>query len=132
MKDFTKLHDTLASCAMMLDDAAGQIRETGLESGKNYIRAIGEALERIALIRHAIYGIQPALRPLAPMQSEQEVQANTALNKTMRQVRKLVSDQDTLEAILLLTQHAYRESLPHFKEIALAEREKLEQGTRIA
>ena len=57
------LHGRLDSAAMLLDEAAGEIRDIPLDPAKPNIRRIGEALGQIFDIQREIYRDKPELIP---------------------------------------------------------------------
>ena len=55
MDSLDRLNRTLVAACILLDNAAGQIRDAALSPTKQHLHSIGEALASIFEIQHAIY-----------------------------------------------------------------------------
>ena len=55
MDSLDRLNRNLVAACILLDNAAGQIRDAALSPTKQHLHSIGEALASIFEIQHAIY-----------------------------------------------------------------------------
>lgn len=62
MASLEELENLLGEASSLLDKAAGEIRDLGLEPGRN-VRRISEAIVLVSEIRNEIYTRRPDLMP---------------------------------------------------------------------
>jgi hypothetical protein len=106
---------------MLLDGAAGQVRDAHLAPVRSNIRKIGEALAAIFEVQAAIYKQAPELQ-LEPKYEEppEEISlANRRLGEAMLAADDLADQGKLAEARILLLRFAESEPLPEYKELAL-------------
>lgn len=106
---------------MLLDAAAGQIRDAHLQPVRANIRSVGEALAAVFEIQAAIYKQAPELQ-LEPKYEEppEEIRlANRRLGEAMLAADDLVDQGKLAEARDSLMRFAESEPLADYKELAL-------------
>ena len=88
MSTLRSINQSLTAAAAILDHAANEMRDRDIESRSKHIEGIGRALAEIFAIQHAIFEIQPGLKP--DWLSEQPTSPdNRALTETMGNVIEL-------------------------------------------
>jgi hypothetical protein len=128
MDPLTELHRTLQVAAMLLDSAAGQIRDAKLLPVKSNIHKIGEALASVFEIQSVIYKQAPELQ-LEPNYEEppEEVRlANRRLGEAMLAADALADEGKFEEARSYLANFAASEPSENHGNLAL------HQATRYA
>lgn len=133
MHPLTELHQTLQVAAMLLDGAAGQIRDAKLLPAKPNIYKIGEALAAIFEIQNAIDKQAPGLQ-LEPKYEEppKEVKlANRRLGEAFLAADALFEQGSSKEARDHLTNYATTETSEKHRNLALRQvgRYKERDGT---
>jgi hypothetical protein len=85
MGQIEQLHERLLSASALLDTAAGEIREVGLEPVDENIQRIGKALVEVLDILHTVYAVRSDLTPtelkLPPNKSGANKRLTAALNE---------------------------------------------------
>ena len=121
MHPLADLHGTLRVASMLLDGAAGQIRDARLNPVKSNLVKIGEALSSIFEIQSAIYKQAPelGLEPKYEEPSELVKQANRRLGEAMLAADALAEQGNLAAARDHLTIFAEHEQSEHHKTLAL-------------
>ena len=128
MHPLEDLNRTLRVAAMLLDSAAGQVRDAKLLPVKGNIRTIGEALAAIFEVQQAIYKQQPELG-LEPRYEEppQEVrEANRRLGQAMVAADELADAGKLKEARELLSRFGAEDPSEYHRKLALLQMERYE------
>ena len=121
MHPLAELHRTLQVASMLLDSAAGQIRDAKLLPTKPNIHKIGEMLASIIELQSAIYKQAPelGLEPKYEKPSEEVSLANRRLGEAILAAEDLADEGKLLEARNHLTRFAEQEPLEQHKALAL-------------
>ena len=120
MHPLIELHNTLQAAGMLLDSAAGQVRDAKLLPAKQHIQKIGEALATIFEIQRAIHVQAPELRLEKRYEetSEEVRQANRRLGEAMLAADSIADAGDLKRARDHLSAFAARESSEYHANLA--------------
>jgi hypothetical protein len=89
MASLDELDNQLTAAGMLLDAAAGAIRDCPLTPTQEHIRRIGEALSNVFEIQHAIYELRPDLKPGILREPSEFAAANGRLTIALSNAYKL-------------------------------------------
>jgi len=128
MDSLTRLNQTLKVVGLLLDRAAGQIRDASLSPTKTHIHSIGEALCNIFEIQRAIFQLRPELEPKYEAASEEQQLANRRLGETLITAYDLADQERLSEAIKLLSDFSVNEPSEHHRGLAAIELERLSKN----
>lgn len=121
MNPLTELHRTLQLVAIILDGAAGQIRDTKLRPVRSNILSIGKAFAAVAEIQDAIYRQAPELQLERTYEepTEEIRSANRRLGEAILAADELADKGSLADARDLLFKYAASECSEHHKTLAL-------------
>lgn len=125
MDSLERLNRTLVAAGILLDNAAGQIRDAALSPTKQHIHSIGEALASIFEIQHAIYKLKPELEPKYEEPTPEVSAANRRLGETLIAAYDLADIGKVQEALALLNHFATNEPSEYHRDLAAIEVERL-------
>jgi hypothetical protein len=125
MNGFSKLHQTLQVACLLLDDAAGQIRDASLPAANEHIQKIGEALVAIYEIQGSISKLSPKLEEKYKESPPEVRQANRRLGEALVSAYGLANHGRLPEPISLLTAFSNTEPSEFHRSLAKDELEKL-------
>ncbi len=128
MDKLNKLNQTLKVAGLLLDSAAGQIRDAALAPTKTHIHSIGEALCSIYDIQNAIYQLRPEFEPKHEEVPEEEQLANRRLGETLIAAYDLADQERLSEAIELLSNYSEGEPSEYHQGLARIEIERLSKN----
>jgi hypothetical protein len=122
------LHRTLRVAAMLLDVAAGQVRDAKLLPVKENIRTIGESLAAIFEVQQVIYKQAPELRLERQYEEPpEEVRlANRRLGEAMIAADDLADARKLKEARELLVKFAAEDPSEYHRKLAMLQVERYE------
>ena len=128
MHPLEDLHRTLRVAAMLLDVAAGQVRDAKLLPVKENIRAIGECLAAIFEVQQVIYKQEPELRLERQCEEPpEEVRlANRRLGEAMIAADDLADAGKLKEARELLLKFAAEDPSEYHRKLAMLQGERYE------
>ncbi len=121
MHPLEDLHRTLRVAAMLLDAAAGQVRDAKLLPVKENIRTIGESLAAIFEVQQVIYKQEPELRLERQYEEPpEEVRlANRRLGEAMIAADDLADGGKLKEARELLVKFAAEDPSEYHRKLAM-------------
>jgi hypothetical protein len=125
MDPIDRLHRTLFAASILLDSAAGQIRDAALSPTKQHIHSIGEALVAIYEIKSEIYKLKPDLEPKYDEPSDEIKASNRRLGEALISAYDLADNGQLQEGIALLKSYASSEPSEYHQELASIEIERL-------
>jgi len=125
MNPLERLNRTLISASIMLDNAAGQIRDAALSPTKQHIYSVGEALTSIYEIQRAIYKLKPELEPKNTEESEETQAANRRLGEALIAAYDLADNGQVQEGVALLGEFANNDPSKYHRELAVIEKDRL-------
>ncbi|MGI4848681.1 MAG: hypothetical protein ACRYGK_11175 [Janthinobacterium lividum] len=128
MSDLTTLEHTLVAALILADSAARQVIDSAALPDE-HLRAVGQAMGKIETVLEAVHAIQPALRCDWRGRRQAELALHCKLGEALRQARELALSNNTLDAVLLLTNYAYHELSAYHQWHALTERDRLERSS---
>jgi hypothetical protein len=128
MHPLERLHHTLVAAEIILDNAAGQVRDAALAPTNQHIHSIGTALASIFEIQHAIYKIKPELEPKYEEEPEKTRAANRRLGETLIAAYDLADSNKVPEALALLHQFASDDPSEYHRGLAAIEAERLSEN----
>jgi len=128
MHPLEDLHRTLRVAAMLLDVAAGQVRDAKLLPVKENIRTIGESLAAIFEVQQVIYKQEPELRLERQYEEPpEEVRlANRRLGEAMIAADDLADAGKLKEARELLLKFAAEDPSDYHRKLAMLQVERYE------
>jgi hypothetical protein len=129
MHPLEDLHRTLRVAAMLLDSAAGQIRDAKLLPVKQNIRTIGESLASVFEVQQVIYKQMPELG-LEPKYEEppEEVRlANRRLGEAMIAADDLAEAGRLKDAKALLARFAAEDPSQYHRQLAMLQLQRYEE-----
>jgi len=118
MDSLERLNRTLVAAGILLDSAAGQIRDAALSPTNQHIHSVGEALAAIFEIQHAVYKLRPELEPKYEEPSEEMSAANWRLGETLIAAYDLADGGKVKDALALLRQFATSDPSEFHRELA--------------
>lgn len=125
MDSLERLNRTLVAAGILLDSAAGQIRDAALSPTKQHIHSIGEALASIFEIQHAIYKLKPELEPKYEEPPPEVSAANRRLGEALIAAYDLADIGKVQEALALLSHFATNDPSEYHRGLAAIEAERL-------
>lgn len=125
MDSLERLNRTLVAAGILLDSAAGQIRDAALSPTKQHIHSIGEALASIFEIQHAIYKLKPELEPKYEEPPAEVSAANRRLGEALVAAYDLADIGKVQEALALLSHFAKNDPSEYHRGLAAIEVERL-------
>jgi hypothetical protein len=117
---------TLTAAANILNVAAQDIRDAGLEPVADNIRRIGTALVEIFEIQQAIHAVRPELKP-AYLQVDEHSPDNRALTIAYAGAWAFEENRNIDSAVAVFAQFLLETDSPMHKEIAENEMARLRQ-----
>lgn len=120
-KRLPELEKLLSKCSKILDESAHVVRESELESVRENIRRIANALRNINEIRLQIYKHDPSLKPDFLNENLADPEQNTIFASLILEAEDLCSTGKYSEAIRLYEEYSSGTPPESFKKLADAE-----------
>ena len=125
MTTHKQLHQLLRVASHLLDQAAADVRATGLDPVDENIQRIGRALIEVIEVQRQIYAAQPELQPKSLAASARENDANRLFTQFTLEALELEDAGHTDAAREKYTQFIGLSPSYHHREIARAEIRRL-------
>lgn len=125
MTNLKPLHQLLRVASHLLDQAATEVHDSGLEPPTEHIERIGRALIEVMEVQRSIFAVRPELRPKTLAASDREADANKLFTQFMLEALELEDTGNTEGAVERYTRFIGISPSYHHREIARAEIRRL-------
>jgi hypothetical protein len=119
------LYQLLRVASHLLDQAAAEVRDSGVEPAAETIENIGRALFEVIQVQHRIFAIAPELAPKSLAASPRDANANQFFLRFMLEAIEMEDTGNITAAVERYTRFIGLSPTHHHREIARAQIERL-------